>query len=81
MRWADIPDHLKRDFEDYFNEYFHEEEEEADPETFGLCSDIDECFGKIGYERIAEVFDEFTCQSEEYRLFAYSHTHYDGELV
>jgi hypothetical protein len=72
MRWEDIPKHLKRDFYCYFQEHFHDEEEDADPETFGLCNDIDECFDKIGFARMEQAFDEFTCQSEEYRLFAYS---------
>lgn len=59
MKMAEIPEYLHYQWLVYFHEYFHDEEEAADEESFGLCESMDECFEKIGDERVRQMYHEF----------------------
>lgn len=77
MRVSDLPPRWQMPFINFFEEYFHDEEEDADPETFDQCDNVDECFDKLGAERMQEIWDMFANQTEDFRLMVHSRDDYD----
>lgn len=62
MKWENIPPPIQGEFLDYFDPIHDAEEEEMAPGT-DECDGIDECFAKIGPERMAEIYNEFLNQA------------------
>jgi len=73
MKVSDIDPRWQDDFQCFFYTYFHDEEEAAsdeydDDEELDACEVMDDCFAKVGDERMQEIWTEFVNQSPEHRL-------------
>lgn len=77
MRVKDIPPAIRSEFFRYFNR-IHDDEEDAappveyfDPDYQGAlgadeCDESDDCFRKVGPERLAQIYREFLSQAPDW---------------
>ncbi len=69
--WFQIPDPIRQDFWDWFEEVHDDEEEMYAPGT-PPCGADEDCCDKIGQERMVELFEQFLAEQPAYvRQLAY----------